>query len=611
MAKELYTVLVNDEGILENPVASKFLKSNNLVTKDEVSNLVEDTGVVAFPKDTGYAAYPNKVGSKGWYVNRVTICESTDPINGIKEPNMYAWLELSDKPTAKLSGKKITNGSNPGTLSIDSDDSSYLTDDYGPGVSGLSVGDHLTIVSQACNLNGLTGNGAQLQGLLRVVGPGHDTTAAACVVVELDTDFEGYTDTVFKRNEGTLSFANIFYAWFAGQDNEVVTKEKTKATKPEENTVRVYGKPEIGAVEIITSSMVAGVNCEASGQGAISLGRQNQVTATAALAAGRNNVVPGYASAALGHGNQVYGEKDFAFGAENKVYGLYNTAIGNANTVGNKDNGAFSYNLAVGYTNTIGSAIGALTVGQKNNIDANYSVAFGDLNIVGSTYSFALGSNNDVGNDSQTSLNFVIGNGNEIVGSNNFIFGSDINITTNNVFIKGNNNKIDSASASNASIFGHGNTISGNAEAAFVTGVDNISYSKYSIVLGNQNTVSVSGTCCNTIGYNNKISGSAIESTAIGSSNELKHIKAFALGVGLKSNNRDQVIVGNYNDSSKAYTFSVGTGTSDSDRKTSFGVKSDGTFQVPVFDANGNRTSDYATVKVVRASNGSLQMVLS
>jgi hypothetical protein len=37
MSKELYTVLVNDEGILENPVASKFLETNNLITKDNVS----------------------------------------------------------------------------------------------------------------------------------------------------------------------------------------------------------------------------------------------------------------------------------------------------------------------------------------------------------------------------------------------------------------------------------------------------------------------------------------------------------------------------------------------------------------------------------------------
>lgn len=40
-------------------------------------------------------------------------------------------------------------------------------------------------------------------------------------------------------------------------------------------------------------------------------------------------------------------------------------------------------------------------------------------------------------------------------------------------------------------------------------------------------------------------------------------------------------------------------------------LKSDDTFQVPIFNEAGERTADYATIKVVRDSSGQLQLMLS
>ena len=600
MIDDLYSVMVNSDGGLEFPLKQSFLENNNLVTKDEVSELVGNGGLVAHPKDTGYAGYPNNVGSKGWYVSDVGLVIGSDTPRAV--------IGLTDTIPETL-GKLTDNTAlqNDNNTAIDPSDDSYASvNDTIKTNWGFEIGDRLTIICQECDFGSYTGSG-QFQAILKVVGYNDQ---CGLPIVELDTS-EPYCDTTFNRGTaGEPTLEKIFYAWLNNQPNESLTDEETKALTPDINTVRVYGKPELGVVDVLTSAVVEGIGNEASGQGSQAFGRRNKVTGTGSVAFGRNHLVAGYASTSLGQNNKVYGEKNLASGIGNTTYGLYSTAIGKNNTVGEKDSGDKETNVAIGTQNTINGSCAA-GIGYGHNVSGRHSVALAESNKITSDKSFAAGAMNNL--LSTGKFHVALGYKNNISGNcaQSVAIGSDNSVSHTNVYEFGTNLK---SSDRDQTILGRFNAdlpidtefaigvgtddtnrktlVRANATKLFVNdspvvteagcnrcqigisnstadnyaltvGIRNSTENNFTLTVGNTNTNnSENGFVAGKFNTNGEIDGTHYASTNL-------------LGEYLKQSPRgSSTVVGTYNDPTKPYLFSVGAGTDENNRKNCFAVRS-------------------------------------
>ena len=586
MANELYTVMVNSGGVLEYPSKHEFLENNNLVTKDEVS-----TGLVAHPKNTGYADYPNKVGSKGWYVTTVGI------IIGSETPRAVITLSnIKPETLGKITDDYVLQNSN-NPVYKPSDNNYTTVNDIIKTKYGFEIGDRLTIICQECNFIGYTGSG-QFQAILKVVGYNDMYTAP---IVELDTSLP-YCDTVFNRGtSGEPTLEKIFYAWLNVKPNDSFGDSEdaiaTRALIPDINTVRVYGKPELGVVDLLTSAVVDGINNEASGQGSQSFGRKNTVTATSSAAFGRNHLVAGYASTAFGQNNKVYGEKNLVTGMGNTTYGLYSTAIGKDNTVGDKDSGDKESNTAIGTQNTI-NGICAVGIGFGHNVSGSHSVSLGETNTITGNRSFAAGRENTINTipgSNSADNHIALGFNNTIsgkdvaqsvaIGSDNvashikvYEFGTGLQSSDRDQVILGKYNATLPADTEFAIGVGTTNArktlVRANTTKLFVNdspvvteagcnslqiGNGNTTNKNYTLTVGNTNT-------------NNSENGFVAGKQNI-NNNETHYPATNLLGEFLKQSPlRSSTVVGTYNDNSVSYLFSVGAGTADNNRKNCFGV---------------------------------------
>lgn len=604
MTNELYSVMVNSGGGLEFPLKQSFLENNNLVTKDEVSELVGDSGLVAYPKEVtgGETVYPNKVGSKGWYVNAVSISYNAFKGNA-------AVLQLSDTPAqtlSKISNSEIIEDGGSGLFTLIEDGQSLFTDGDGSiwGLYGdIKSGDRLTFIVQSAALSDTYESDCQLQAILKVIG--YDNVSYG-LVVELDTSAP-YCDTVFKRQGTVPTLERIFNAWIKGYDNDAYNSDAVKATKPDGNTVRVYGKPELGVVDVLNSAYVMGINSEASGETAFAQGRSNKVTSTGSAAFGRNNTVPGYCSVAFGQENEVYGEKNFVSGMRNKTYGLYNAAFGVNNTVGDRADGSKQSNFVVGsehkvsgYSSLVAgnnhtvSGAHNLIAGMNNNSTANRSFILGVNNIISSTGNFNL--NTIIGVDNTASDNaaesLLIGTKNTTKYQKSYAIGTGLNVYNRDQMVVGYYNAglsenvkfaVGTGSADNARKTGFYVTTTN----AFVNDspiVTEAGCNKLAVGNQNSNTKNYTFTVGNNITNNSEngfVAGKFNKNTTItqrdGEDVEIHYPSTNLLGEYLKQSPvRSSTVVGTYNDNSKPYLFSVGGGTSESNRKTIFGVKNDG-----------------------------------
>jgi hypothetical protein len=663
MIDDLYSVMVNSDGGLEFPLKQSFLENNNLVTKDEVSELVGNSGLVAHPKDTGYADYPNNVGSKGWYVSDVGIVIGSDtPRAVIRLTNTIP--ETLGKLTDNIALQNYNN------TAIDPSDDNYTTiNDIIKTHWGFEIGDRLTIICQECDFVSYKGS-AQFQAILKVVGYNDHYVLP---IVELDTS-EPYCDTVFNRGDaGAPTLEKIFYAWLTkdeetGTDrlNEIFGDSEdaiaTRTLIPDENTVRVYGKPELGAVDLITSAVVEGIGNEASGQGSVSFGRRNKATGTGSAALGRNHLVAGYASTALGQNNKVYGEKNLASGMGNTTYGLYSTAIGKNNTVGEKDSGDKETNAAIGTQNTI-NGICAVGIGYGHNVSGRHSVALGESNKITSDKSFAAGAMNNL--LSTGSIHVALGYKNNISGNcaQSVAIGSDNLVSHTKVFEFGQGLK---SSDRDQTILGRFNAnlpidtefaigigtddtnrktlVRANATKLFVNEspvVTEAGCNRFQIGNGNSTANNYTLTVGNTNKNNSENGFVAGKQNVNGDADNPSRIPATnLLGEFLKQSPlRGSTVVGTYNDPTTGYLFSVGAGTAEDKRKNCFGVKSTELFVdvttaninvknnvkissnsiklfevnstgfiIPIVNSAGTATGDYAQVRVVEDASGSIKL---
>lgn len=180
--------------------------------------------------------------------------------------------------------------------------------------------------------------------------------------------------------------------------------------------------------------------------------------------------------------------------------------------------------------------------------------------------------------------------------SNVYIFGTGLNTTKDNQFIVGTYN----AGVPNALVeFGSG-TDDENRSSSFaivygdslVSGSTSLNdYVETSCVIGWDNTVNTETYGAAIFGnYNTLGNASEVDYSFIsGAHNTVTHNCASAFGQYLTSTANNQMTVGKYNSISSSYdntAFQVGTGTSDSNRKTSFAVFSN-KVQFPTYSTIG------------------------
>ena len=254
----------------------------------------------------------------------------------------------------------------------------------------------------------------------------------------------------------------------------------------------------------------------------------------------RTNYAYGAFSGAFGSRNLVdeYSSETITSGGKNKVYSTEDASI-------------------YGYDNTVDHSHQSIVGGYHNNIKASESAIFGDNNEVNGNISsgktdtrkiLVSGMSNSVGHGSQHDI--IYGEHNT-AGANlrHSIIGGSYNIVGDNaeavnVFGGGNtfSNEIKSHN-SDITIFGYSNTVYGGSSASNRKGDDYI------------------------LGHNNKVQDPNNANRGL--------YDVYMVGDGLNSRHAHQVLLGEYNacDSSEnTDVLSVGTGTSESNRRTSFGV---------------------------------------
>ena len=213
------------------------------------------------------------------------------------------------------------------------------------------------------------------------------------------------------------------------------------------------------------------------------------------------------------------GTAAFSAGVENSSQGYNSVALGGYNK-------AYGwYSTAIGRGNEVG--YGAVGFGEDNKVNGTSAVGAGDSNIINAYAAVGFGVRN------------------EITGPAGFVAGADNKVTARAAFVSGDQNI-------------------NKGESALINGFKNVTneVAKYSVTLGQENENK---------GQSSFICGKLCTTNA--------HLSA-ALGEGIITNARAQVAVGQFNAIRSGSIFLVGTGTSESDRKTSFEVLSNGETRV-------------------------------
>ena len=232
--------------------------------------------------------------------------------------------------------------------------------------------------------------------------------------------------------------------------------------------------------------------------------------------------------------------------------------------------------------NTASSA-GAVSLGAGNKLSAPYSMAEGVNNNLDST---KLGNHIEGSENIASNVEFshIEGERNNVRnGKGIHVEGGNNEATDNYTHAEGYNNKVAGA-GSHAE--GLGNEVDVNSMGAHAEGTLNqMIGATYAHVEGYNNIAKAAQS--HTEGSSNENRGFAAHVGGVG--NTVSGEAAFAHGRGLKVDGTDQVTVGKYNAPKDEAIFSVGTGTSDTSRKTPFYVDKNGNTWIKNFDeANPN-----------------------
>ena len=377
----------------------------------------------------------------------------------------------------------------------------------------------------------------------------------------------------------------------------------------------------------IANSGVNTTRSTVTGKGSVAFGRYNTVHGRESFATNYNNTVNGKWSAAFNQNNTIeaadssIGKKSenlfVAGGTNNKISGDQGAVLGSAN----KSNG--THYVILGDNNTLGdsanfvrvlgkglnsNAVEQILIGTFNAEDNNARViiASGDStsnprnsivikkdggieidggithngNITGSSTIIAktLKSNNAT-IDNTITAGSIRTAGSSTVGTSIAVGSNTVTSGTSAAFGSGN-----TVSISHGFAAGEGNEVSGeNAYAAAAFGRATKAHGLYSFVEGVSSKTEAAGS--HVEGYSCKSNPKATGSHVGGSGSEASTPYAFVHGLKLKTIESDNgtnspAVFGRYNEVDGHALFSVGNGTSDTDRKNAFTVNDDNSITI-------------------------------
>lgn len=350
---------------------------------------------------------------------------------------------------------------------------------------------------------------------------------------------------------GDIAFGskNIAYQYFAytnGRGNEVgLTEDEFNAYYWDSiNNVPLHdgnGKDEQGRIlndhdewySVSRSYGTAlGYKTQAKGRISFTYGYATKATEDSSLAGGWRTSASGKRSVALGNATTSSNENSFSIGNETVASG--------------------TNSIATGYK-TIASGTEAVSTGSRTQATGNMSISAGTGSKSSGQNSIATGVNTEAAGQNSISA----GNETIVKGSNSFASGYKSEANADASFAIG---LIAKANGAHSASFGAQNN--SNGENSFTSGKEN----------------STRDINTSAFGWNNKANGQG--SFAAGHQNQADGIASAALGVGNITTGFGEVAVGTYNDAQGTDVFSVGNGTSDTDRKSAFRALRDGRAKV-------------------------------
>ena len=423
-----------------------------------------------------------------------------------------------------------------------------------------------------------------------------------------ETYTEGNLTLVDVPNELLQEYLDIYVYGYDGESTKhSAVFDVVKRTKPEEY---VYTPEEIKTAVFRESNMGVVLNNPdyntATGRSAISGGekidrsgapddalpedmRYNEAIGTGSMAVGMGAVAYGRASKSFGYRTQtgyVPTEEELAKRPE----AIYKTdSDGNfVETAENVGQGAF----AIG-SDTAAVAQSSFAGGYKTLASGLYSVALGNETQATGQGAFSMGK----GSQATGSYSIAMGINSKATGSNAIAMGNSANATTGN------------AIAMSGKATGAGSVAIGlNAQA---TGSSSVAISgaqakeKYSVAIGSGNIATgkrtfATGDMTNAIGdsaftegymtkaegsyshaggYQSKTGENAMGAFALGYQAVANGKRSFAAGFGTQADTDSSFVCGKYNeiDENEKYLFTVGGGSSDTNRKNLFTVDKYGT----------------------------------
>ena len=485
-------------------------------------------------------------------MNRHFLDVSTDA-TGIVNPsqNRILWYPIKN---AFLAGKVLIE--NPDSVGINSLAIGYESKAIGQfsqalGFNSISRGDFATAIGK------------------RAVANHINSFAFGDNAKALNDD--SYAFGAFAEAKGVGSFA----FGYAGRDSTGPTGRNTVASG--------------------NYSFAFGLGCEADSLGSVAFGSDNkasnhfsQAFGLSTLSSGHTATTFGYkttasawTSMAIGGGTVASGPESFAMGNESWADGWASSAFGNHSIA----KGDLSF--AVG-NNTKASGKGSFTAGNVTIASGDNSVAFGCCNTEASGFvAMAIG-----GGTLASGIDaFAGGSGSQATNNHSFAFGHNTFAGGQSSFALGKNSRAvedvsfamgDSAIAEKVWSVAFGDRTLANAYASMACGVKSIAAGHHSFTFGQTTLASGNGS----VAFGDNTTATSGNSFTAGNGNQSNGWGSVTFGTGTIANSFTSLVTGRFNDTTLMTNknwyvptdaaFTIGNGTSHSDRKNAFIVLQNG-----------------------------------
>ncbi len=361
------------------------------------------------------------------------------------------------------------------------------------------------------------------------------------------------------------------------------------------NAQGIIAQTGIGLSATGSYSHAEGKDAVASGNYSWSVGLADTATGEASVAMGSQNIVAASYGFSAGFKNSVAFQSGVALGQENRDTGWSSMALGLRNII----NDGVAYSNTLGFGNQVKAGFSHNALGEANVINqgrANFTAGFG--NSAAGSFNTLTGNGNTVlaGNAHTLSglTNTVKGGiGSTVLGWNNVADGFYLGAIgrENSVFFQssvalGQGNK-DSGYASIAG--GLSNVIENNVQYSASFGFNNLSTRNFSLPITNPGSATFSAGISNT--------NAGFGSIALGGYNLATNMYSLAANNSTIANSHGMSAFGHYNDTLAAVPglgldagemlFSIGNGSSNTNRRNSFTMMRNGFTSINTTAATG------------------------